>query len=305
MMAPNLPRPMRTTARCTQAINAEAINATRGNASFQPHYRSRGRSTRVCFCKKTELPRGSGEATGPRTAEPKNGKAVTPGASASNRALVPTTTTTPRRQAAVGGALTVTLLGGAVLLGPQPRAAHAEPQPDLPEVTTAGAEAWNVYTSDDLSPGRPYALEWPAGWIQNNLTLQGRSYGVDCSFYNPRDRAVTLAVFTKSVPGVRSIEGEGSLRAVAEQIASAAPGQKNVGQRRRSMMLNSGKQLTVYEVETEVGGGTAGRFGSAVELLAIVVADEREYTVRATASGGSWKEVSSLLRQAVRSFHFI
>ena len=43
---------------------------------------------------------------------------------------------------------------------------------------------------------RHVACGHAAGWVQ--LTPQGRSYGVDCSFYDPRDRAVTLAVFTKS-----------------------------------------------------------------------------------------------------------
>ena len=37
------------------------------------------------------------------------------------------------------------------------------------------------------------------------LTPQGRSFGVDVSFYDPRDRAVTLAVFTKEVTGLDSV----------------------------------------------------------------------------------------------------
>ena len=52
------------------------------------------------------------------------------------------------------------------------------------------------------------------------------------------------------------------------------------------------------------GGGTAGRFGSAVELLAIVVVDGMEYTVRATSSGLQWRSVRSTLRDALASFAF-
>jgi hypothetical protein len=52
------------------------------------------------------------------------------------------------------------------------------------------------------------------------------------------------------------------------------------------------------------GGGTAGRFGSAVESLNILVVDGMEYTVRATSSGLQWRSVRSTLRDALASFTF-
>ena len=61
-----------------------------------------------------------------------------------------------------------------------------------------------------------------------------------------------------------------------------------------------------WEIETEVGGGTAGRFGAAVELISLFVINEKvEVTVRATASLSSWKKVRKELRECVRSFELV
>ena len=60
--------------------------------------------------------------------------------------------------------------------------------------------------------------------------------------------------------------------------------------------------VLTYDVETKVGGGTAGRFGSAVELVGITVYGGKEYLVRATASATSWPEERTRLRHAVESF---
>jgi len=223
-----------------------------------------------------------------------------------NDAEAPPAREISRRSLVVGGALSLNVAGLLLLLAPDQRASAAEP-PTTGDFQTAGPSAdilWNVYTSDERTPGRAYTLKWPAGWNQNKLSPQGRSFGVDCSFYNPNDRAITLAVFTKPAPGERSIESQGSIGAVAERIANAAPGQKNVGQLRRSMALGDSEEVKVYQVETEVGGGTAGRFGSAVEILAMFLIDEQEYTVRATSGGGRWVEVRDQLQEVVQSFRF-
>ena len=60
-----------------------------------------------------------------------------------------------------------------------------------------------------------------------------------------------------------------------------------------------------YDVETKVGGGTAGRFGAAVELVGITVYGGKEYLVRATASGASWPAQKKALRRAVESFRIL
>ena len=60
-------------------------------------------------------------------------------------------------------------------------------------------------------------------------------------------------------------------------------------------------------IETEVGGGTAGRFGAAVELVKAFVDGETgtEYVVRATASKAAWPRVRGELRAMVESFEFV
>jgi hypothetical protein len=69
------------------------------------------------------------------------------------------------------------------------------------------------------------------------------------------------------------------------------------------MLLPNVLTIRSYVVDN-TGGGTAGRFGSAVESLGIVVVDEIEYTVRATSNGQSWPTTRGPLRKAVRSFMF-
>ena len=66
-----------------------------------------------------------------------------------------------------------------------------------------------------------------------------------------------------------------------------------------------GKPAQTYDVETKVGGGTAGRFGSAVELVGITVYGGREYLVRATASAAAWPAEKARLRRAVESFRIL
>ena len=63
-----------------------------------------------------------------------------------------------------------------------------------------------------------------------------------------------------------------------------------------------GRSALTFDIETKVGGGTAGRFGSAVELVGITVYGGKEYLVRATASAASWAEERERLRHAVESF---
>tara|TARA_B110000977_G_scaffold6631_1_gene9268 strand:+ start:793 stop:1020 length:228 start_codon:yes stop_codon:yes gene_type:complete len=67
-------------------------------------------------------------------------------------------------------------------------------------------------------------------------------------------------------------------------------------------IVGENKKIVTYDVETKVGGGTAGRFGAAVELVSVTVYDEKEYLIRATASGASWNAQKNTLRRAVTSF---
>jgi hypothetical protein len=97
---------------------------------------------------------------------------------------------------------------------------------------------------------------------------------------------------------------QGSLEKVAAGRADSAPRQFTIGKRKRKTRVGSGGEATAltYDAETKVGGGTAGRFGSAVELVGITVYAGKEYLVRATASAASWPEEKARLRRAVESF---
>ena len=88
--------------------------------------------------------------------------------------------------------------------------------------------------------------------------------------------------------------------------ADSAPRQFNVGKRQRKTSIGgASKEVWTYDVETKVGGGTAGRFGSAVELVGITVYGGKEYLVRATASATQWPKMKSTLRRAVESFAIV
>ena len=118
-----------------------------------------------------------------------------------------------------------------------------------------------------------------------------------------------LHVFTCHVtpgPGVASVADRGTLDAVAALRADSAPRQQCVGKRRRRTDVgDAGRTAQTYDVETKVGGGTAGRFGSAVELVGITVYGGREYLVRATASAAAWPAEKARLRRAVESFRIL
>ena len=107
-------------------------------------------------------------------------------------------------------------------------------------------------------------------------------------------------------PGVASVADRGTLDAVAALRADSAPRQQCVGKRRRRTDVgDAGRTAQTYDVETKVGGGTAGRFGSAVELVGITVYGGREYLVRATASAAAWPAEKARLRRAVESFRIL
>jgi hypothetical protein len=173
-----------------------------------------------------------------------------------------------------------------------------------PAVDSSG---WNVLTAGDDTLGCKYTIEWPSGWCALSDLTSARTVGVDASFKDPRDEASTLAVFITSVSdGVTSQRDRGTLDFVAAQRADSAPRQTTVGKRIRETSVGDGKTRVVsYDVETKVGGGTAGRFGAAVELVGITVYGGQEYLVRATASGSSWPAQKNKLRRAVESFRIV
>jgi len=108
------------------------------------------------------------------------------------------------------------------------------------------------------------------------------------------------AVFvTPAPPGCASVSCSGSLAEQAAKLAGAAPGQRT----QRAVERRDAAGTLFYEVETLVGGGTAGRFGAAVEVLGTAVVDGRQVQVRATASYSSWNRAGTraLLRACVSS----
>ena len=174
---------------------------------------------------------------------------------------------------------------------------------DEPETSHTG---FNTLRSDRETVGRAYTIEWPSGWCKLTDVSSARSVGVDASFKNPRDEASTLAVFISDAGSRRSVADQGSLDKVAASRADSAPRQFNVGKRKRKTKVGeNGTEALTYDVETKVGGGTAGRFGSAVELVGITVVGGKEYLIRATASASSWPEERSRLRRCVESFRIL
>ena len=206
-----------------------------------------------------------------------------------------------RRDVLLTGAAAMTALGA-------PPGGRADvltpPGYEPPAVDPSG---WNVLTAGEDTLGCRYVLEWPSGWCALSDLSCARTVGVDASFKDPRDEASTLAVFVSRVGDeVRSQRDRGSLDTVAASRADSAPRQANIGKReRRTRVGGGGETAWTYDVETKVGGGTAGRFGAAVELVGITVYGGKEYLVRATASGASWPAQKKVLRRAVESFRIL
>ena len=167
-----------------------------------------------------------------------------------------------------------------------------------------------------------FALLVPAGWTQLQLSPAAREVaGVFASFRDPTEASNTLGgacegrqrarsglrslrsppVFiTDAPPGCRSMRDTGTVAEYAARLAGSAPGQSTELARERQ---DASGQL-FYEVDTFVGGGTAGRFGSAIETLAQTVARGKFVQVRGTASAASWRKArtKAALRAAVASF---
>jgi hypothetical protein len=116
-----------------------------------------------------------------------------------------------------------------------------------------------------------------------------------------RNHCNAASVFVTDAPaGCRSVRDTGSLVALAARLAGSAPGQRTLSARERT---DAAGQL-FYEVDTLVGGGTAGRFGAAVETTGYAVARGKLLQVRGTASLSSWRQsrTKAALRAAVGSF---
>ncbi|CAL6297125.1 unnamed protein product [Bathycoccus prasinos] len=152
--------------------------------------------------------------------------------------------------------------------------------------------------------GVNYQIEFPERFAALTDVNSARVVGVDCSFKDPRDEASTLAIFINTLPSNQRTlkDAYDSLDTKAKQMALSA---KNQRTKRKEKYTKQGIG-EAWEIETEVGGGTAGRFGAAVELISLFVINEKvEVTVRATASLSSWKKVRKELRECVRSFELV
>ena len=175
--------------------------------------------------------------------------------------------------------------------------------------TTTTSNSKRKVWSDDESIlkeklGMNYSIEFPERFAALTDASSARVVGVDCSFKDPRDEASTLAIFINTLPSDQRTLKDAyvSLDTKAKQMALSAKNQRTI---RKEKYTKSGIGET-WEIETEVGGGTAGRFGAAVELISLFVINEKlEVTVRATASLSSWKKVRKELRECVRSFELI
>ena len=204
--------------------------------------------------------------------------------------------------------------------------AHASPAmaiaPKGYDEPQTNASGWNDFFSDEASGStRAYAIEWPSGWCSLSDLASARTVGVDASFKDPNDEASTLAVFitkASTVDGApRTVRDKyGNLDVNAKRRADSAPNQFNMGKRSSKVSIltqttlasvRKNTDVDAQEIETKVGGGTAGRFGSAVELVKIFIDpdDGTEYLIRATASAGAWPKVKGQLRRAVASFRFV
>ena len=203
----------------------------------------------------------------------------------------------------------VLLTGALTALGAPPAGRAEVLTPKGYEPPAVDPSGWNMLTAGEDTLGCRYEMEWPSGWCALSDLSSARAVGVDASFKDPRDEASTLAVFVSRVGDeVRSQRDRGSLDAVAASRADSAPRQANIGKRERRTSVGGGggsNAVATYDVETKVGGGTAGRFGAAVELVGITVYGGKEYLVRATASGASWPAQKKALRRAVESFRIL
>ena len=219
---------------------------------------------------------------------------------ASDRSERPATRTS--KMDVIGRRVSIAGLGAATLGGALPAAAVVQtPKGYDDPLTTPGG--WNLLVSDGDTLGCAYTVEWPSGWCALSDLSSARTVGVDASFKNPTDEASTLAVFISDAKGQRTVADQGTLDKVAAGRADSAPRQVCIGKRtRKTRVGDDGATALTYDVETKVGGGTAGRFGSAVELVGITVYGGKEYLIRATASYSAWPQEKTRLRRAVESF---
>ena len=152
--------------------------------------------------------------------------------------------------------------------------------------------------------GVNYSIEFPERFAALTDVSSARVVGVDCSFKDPRDEASTLAIFINTLPPDKRTLKDSyvSIDSKAKQMALSA---KNQRTKRKEKYTKQGVG-EIWEIETEVGGGTAGRFGAAVELISLFIVNEKvEVTVRATGSLSSWKTLKKELRECVRSFELL
>ena len=178
--------------------------------------------------------------------------------------------------------------------------------------TRESDEGTFVSARDSIARAR-YAIDVPSGWEELVDVASARVVGVDASWRDGNDLASTLAVFVKVDERRRTVrEKYGTIEEDARRRAESAQNQRTLAKRVGTIAYR-GRALETHEIETEVGAGSAGRFGSAIEVARVFIVPAEanggdggwEVFVRATASGSSWRRVQAQLRQAVESFRFV
>ena len=171
-----------------------------------------------------------------------------------------------------------------------------------------GKDARKIWFDDTNSSllSSKYKIEFPYRFAVLEDLNSARSVGVDFSSKDPSDEASTLAIFVQSVKEKTLEEKYEAIEYKAKQIAQSAKNQRTI----RTEKYRTTIGLNAWEIETEVGGGTAGRFGAAIELISFFFVqtnkkENYEVLIRATASLSSWIKVREELRECVRTFEFV
>lgn len=144
------------------------------------------------------------------------------------------------------------------------------------------------------TPGLSFSF--PAGWVV--LKEPPVQYGVLFSSINPDEPGETVAVYAAPLATSGPVSSAAALGASLASVAANGE-------------LASAQDVTVdgrryARVAVLVGGGTAGRFGAAVELRSATIYGDQVYFLRATATRSRWLDpaldIQRQLNEAIVSF---
>mmetsp|Transcript_57712 Transcript_57712/g.182809 ORF Transcript_57712/g.182809 Transcript_57712/m.182809 type:complete len:301 (-) Transcript_57712:2099-3001(-) len=170
----------------------------------------------------------------------------------------------------------------------------------------ARASNWSAPQFSESGGGIPFKsddgefkLEWPSGWQE--LQDVNPEISVKASYINPDEPGETFAIFVVDTDK-GSMQEFGTPAAYGKFVASQAP---NYACKKAGSHTSNG--VLYYDLLMVAGGGTAGRFGSAVEVLSIGIRRGKEYTARgsATTFRYSKRSVKGALDAAVGSFEIL